>query len=133
MESLMNVYNDHIILLKQRFENILNDLNIIVSMQGNNPGLLNEKFDKVIKNINTNIDLVNKCAENEALIKNFKAETKTLKSNLENCKNKIKNLEDENEELNKNLNIQKLRMKIKPQDENKIEEGYIKRKTKSSN
>ena len=126
MESLMNVYNDHIILLKQRFENILNDLNIIVSMQGNNPGLLNEKFDKVIKNINTNIDLVNKCAENEALIKNFKAETKTLKSNLENCKNKIKNLEDENEELNKNLNIQKLRMKIKPQDENKIEEGYIK-------
>ena len=126
MESLMNVYNDHIIILKQRFENILNDLNIIVSMQGNNPGILNEKFDKVIKSINSNIDLINKCAENEALIKNFKSETKGLKSNLENCKNKIKILEEENEELNKNLNVQKLRMKIKPQDENKIEEGYNK-------
>jgi len=126
MESLMNVYNDHIIILKQRFENILNDLNIIVSMQGNNPGILNEKFDKVIKSINSNIDLINKCAENEALIKNFKSETKGLKANLENCKNKIKILEDENEELNKNLNVQKLRMKIKPQDENKIEEGYNK-------
>ena len=30
-----------------------------------------------------------------------------------NCKNKIKMLEEENEELNKNLNVQKLRMKIK--------------------
>ena len=126
MESLMNVYNDHIILLKQRFENILNDLNIIVSMQGNNPGLLNEKFDKVIKSINANIDLINKCAENEALIKNFKSETKTLKNNLENCKNKIKMLEEENEELNKNLNVQKLRMKIKPQEENNIERAYDK-------
>ena len=126
MESLMNVYNDHIIILKQRFENILNDLNIIVSMQGNNPGLLNEKFDKVIKSINANIDLINKCAENEALIKNFKSETKTLKNNLENCKNKIKMLEEENEELNKNLNVQKLRMKIKPQEENNIERAYDK-------
>ena len=126
MESLMNVYNEHIILLKQRFENILNDLNIIVSMQGNNPGLLNEKFDKVIKSINANIDLINKCAENEALIKNFKSETKTLKNNLENCKNKIKMLEEENEELNKNLNVQKLRMKIKPQEENNIERAYDK-------
>ena len=34
MESLMNVYNDHIMILRQRFESILNDLNIIVSVQG---------------------------------------------------------------------------------------------------
>ena len=126
MESLMNVYNDHIMILKQRFENILNDLNIIVSMQGNNPGILNEKFDKVVKSINTNIDLINKFAESEALIKNFKSEVKGLKTNLENSKNKIKFLEDENEKLNKTLNVQKLRMKIKPKDEKSIDVAYDK-------
>ena len=42
IESLMNVYNNHINLLKQRFENILNDLNIIVSMQRNNSNTINE-------------------------------------------------------------------------------------------
>ena len=126
MESLMNVYNDHIMILKQRFENILNDLNIIVSMQGNNPGILNEKFDKVVKSINTNIDLINKFAESEALIKNFKSEVKGLKTNLENSKNKIKFLEDENEQLNKTLNVQKLRMKIKPKDEKSIDVAYDK-------
>ena len=126
MESLMNVYNDHIMILKQRFKNILNDLNIIVSMQGNNPGILNEKFDKVVKSINTNIDLINKFAESEALIKNFKSEVKGLKTNLENSKNKIKFLEDENEQLNKTLNVQKLRMKIKPKDEKSIDVAYDK-------
>ena len=126
MESLMNVYNDHIMILKQRFENILNDLNIIVSMQGNNPGILNEKFDKVVKSINTNIDLINKFAESEALIKNFKSEVKGLKTNLENSKSKIKFLEDENEQLNKTLNVQKLRMKIKPKDEKSIDVAYDK-------
>ena len=126
MESLMNVYNDHIMILKQRFENILNDLNIIVSMQGNNPGILNEKFDKVVKSINTNIDLINKFAESEALIKNFKSEVKGLKTNLENSKSKIKFLEDENEQLNKTLNVQKLRMKIKPKDEKNIDVAYDK-------
>ena len=126
MESLMNVYNDHIMILRQRFESILNDLNIIVSVQGSNPGILNEKFDKVVKSINTNIDLINKFAENEALIKNFKSEVKNLKSNLETSKNKIKSLEEENEELNKTLNVQKLRMKIKQPDENKVDKSYEK-------
>ena len=126
MESLMNVYNDHIMILKQRFENILNDLNIIVSVKGGNPGILNEKFDKIVKSINTNIDLINKFAENEALIKNFKSEVKNLKSNLEASKNKIKSLEEENEELNKTLNVQKLRMKVKQPDENKIDGAYDK-------
>jgi len=126
MESLMNVYNDHIMILKQRFENILNDLNIIVSMQGSNPGILNEKFDKVVKSVNTNIDLINKFAESEALIKNFKSEVKGLKTNLENSKNKIKFLEEENEQLNKTLNVQKLRMKLKPKDEKSIDVAYDK-------
>ena len=126
MESLMNVYNDHIMILRQRFESILNDLNIIVSVQGSNPGILNEKFDKVVKSINTNIDLINKFAENEALIKNFKSEVKNLKSNLETSKNKIKSLEEENEELNKTLNVQKLRMKIKQPDENQVDKSYEK-------
>jgi chromosome segregation ATPase len=126
MESLMNVYNEHINILKQRFENILNDLNIIVSMQGNNPGILNEKFDKIIKSINANIDLINKYSESESLIKNFKSEVKSLKANLESAKNKIKTLEEENNELNKTLNIQKLRMKIKQLDENKIDIAYDK-------
>ena len=126
MESLMNVYNDHIMILKQRFENILNDLNIIVSVKGGNPGIINEKFDKIVKSINTNIDLINKFAENEALIKNFKSEVKNLKSNLEASKNKIKSLEEENEELNKTLNVQKLRMKVKQPDENKIDGAYDK-------
>ena len=126
MESLMSVYNDHIMILKQRFESILNDMNIIISVQGNNPGILNEKFDKVVKSIKGNIDLINKCAESESLIKNFKSEVKNLKSNLESAKNKIKNLEQENEELNKTLNIQKLRMKIKQPDENKIDGAYDK-------
>ena len=40
-----------------------------------------------------------------------------MKNNLESAKNKIKNLEQENDELNKMLNIQKLRMKIKVNEE----------------
>ena len=117
MESLMNVYNDHIIILKQRFESILNDMNILVGIQGNDPKILDEKFDKIIKSINSKIDLINKYAESEALIKNFKTDVKNLKNNLESAKNKIKNLEQENDELNKTLNIQKLRMKIKVNEE----------------
>ena len=117
MESLMNVYNDHIIILKQRFESILNDMNILVGIQGNDPKILDEKFDKIIKSINSKIDLINKYAESEALIKNFKTDVKNLKNNLESAKNKIKNLEQENDELNKMLNIQKLRMKIKVNEE----------------
>jgi chromosome segregation ATPase len=113
-------------ILKQRFESILNDMNIIVSLHGDNPGILNEKFDKVVKSIKANINLINECAESESLIKNFKSEVKNLKANLESAKNKIKNLEEENDELNKTLNIQKLRMKIKQQDENKIDGAYDK-------
>ena len=126
IESLMNVYNNHINLLKQRFENILNDLNIIVSMQSNNPNTINEKFNNVIKAIKTNLDLVNKMAESESLIKNFRTEVKTLKNNLDTSKSKIKFLEQENEELNNTLNVQKLRMKIKPFENNKIDGAYSK-------
>ena len=124
IESLMNVYNDHINLLKQRFENILNDLNIIVSLQNNNPNLMNDKFNNLIKAIKTNLDLINKMAESESLIKNFKSEIKSLKNNLDTSKNKIKFLEKENEELNKTLNVQKLGMKIKQPENNKLDESY---------
>ena len=126
IESLMNVYNNHINLLKQRFENILNDLNIIVSMQNNNPNTITDKFNNVIKTIKTNIDLVNKMAESESLIKNFRTEVKTLKNNLDTSKSKIKFLEQENDELNRTLNVQKLRMKIKPSKDNIIEGAYSK-------
>ena len=124
MESLMNVYNNHINLLKQRFENILNDLNIIVSMQNNNPNTITDKFNNLIKAIKDNLDLVNKMAESESIIKNFKSEVKTLKTNLDTSRSKIKFLEQENEELNKTLNVQKLRMKIKPQENDKLEGAY---------
>ena len=126
IESLMNVYNNHINFLKQRFENLLNDLNIIVSIQNSNPNTITEKFNNVINAIKTNLDLVTKMAESESLIKNFKTEVKTLKNNLDSSKSKIKFLEQENEELTKTLNVQKLRMKIKPQEKNKLDGTYSK-------
>ena len=126
IESLMNVYNNHINLLKQRFENILNDLNIIVSMQSSNPNTISDKFDNIIKAIKTNLDLVNKMAESESLIQNFRTEVKSLKNNLDTSKSKIKFLEQENDELNRTLNVQKLRMKIKPSPNNVIEGAYSK-------
>ena len=119
MESLMNVYNDHIILLKQRFENILNDLNIIVSMQGNNPGLLNEKFDKVIKNINTNIDLVNKMKDYLSVTQ-LNIQNSNLFSENEKQKAQIKYLTENNLILTeRHSNLEKIVTDLKSEIENK--------------
>jgi hypothetical protein len=43
-------------------------------MQKNNPNTISDKFDNLVKAIKTNLDLVNKMAESESLIKNFKTE-----------------------------------------------------------
>jgi chromosome segregation ATPase len=121
----MDVYNAHIQFLKERFDNLLNDLNILINLQKNNPKELNEKFSALIKSIQQSIDLINKISEREALIDNFKKELKGLKGKVDKCKGKIKNLEEENHELNDTLNVRKLQMKIKKLNVSPTENAYF--------
>ena len=125
LNSLMDVYNAHIQFLKERFDNLLNDLNILFNLQKNNPKELNEKFSVLIKSIQKSIDLINKVSEREALIDNFKKELKGMKNKVDKFKGKIKNLEEENHELNDTLNVRKLQMKIKKLNISPTENAYF--------
>lgn len=116
LDSLMSVYDNHISYLKERFDHILNDLLVLINLKAN-PKDLNDKFTSLINTIQTSIDEINKLAEREALIENFKTELKNLKNSVNNKDKIIKNLQSENFDLNQVLNVKKLQMKIKEPDE----------------
>ena len=116
LDSLMSVYDNHISYLKERFDHILNDLLVLINLKAN-PKDLNDKFTSLINTIQTSIDEINKLAEREALIENFKTELKNLKNSVNNKDKIIKNLQSENFDLNQALNVKKLQMKIKEPDE----------------
>ena len=112
VESFMQVYDNHISYLKERFEHILNDLLIFTNIKAH-PKELNEKFNSLVHSIQNSINEINKLSEREALIENFKQELKHLKTQLSHKDKKIKLLESENYDLNNTLNVKSLQMKIK--------------------
>ena len=112
VESFMQIYDNHISYLKERFDHILNDLLILTNLKVH-PKELNEKFNALMHSIQNSIDEINKLSEREALIENFKNELKNLKMQIALKDKKIKNLENENYDLNSTLNVKRLQMKIK--------------------
>lgn len=129
MESIEETHKMHLKYLNQRFDYILHELDILFSIQKNNPVDLNEKFSNVIKTIKSSIDLIEKISEREAQIDTFRKQVSSLKNSLNNSKSLIKELKAENSELNQTLNKQKLRMKIKENNkgkDNQAENAYDK-------